>query len=148
VAWDRSLPPIQGKDAAFPAWKKALFMPAAKQIGRLGELMGSLDFWRLQPQPGVLVAPPAAALPPRQTAAAATLARDRALVYVPEGPSVELAPDALPPRPIFSWHNPRTGEGRAATPVLGKTYQVPTPAPGDWLLLVRGDPSTEDVSRH
>jgi hypothetical protein len=61
-----------------------------------------------------------------------------AVAYVPEDRSVEILLDQLPPRPQISWFNPRTGEISASVGVVtGSALQLPTPAEGDWLLLIR-----------
>jgi hypothetical protein len=115
-----------------------MYMPGAKQMAHLGNLMGSIEFWRLRPEPKCVATQPGSSAPHRYIAAAGTETKDLALVYVPEERSVELALESLPPGPAVTWLDPRTGDSTPAVAVLsGKACQFPTPQAGDWLLLLR-----------
>jgi hypothetical protein len=130
--------PSGSKTEDLPAWHKALFMPAARQMAHLASFMDSMNFWRLRPRPDFVGAQPGAAEPRRYLAAAATEAKDIALVYVPEDRTLEIMLEALPPSPSVSWLNPRTGENSPAVAVVGeRSCQFPTPDPGDWLLVMK-----------
>ena len=117
-----------------PAWHKALFMPAAKQMKYLAKLMGSVDFWRLRPQPNFLASQPSGSSQPPNVAAGSE-AKDLSLIYLPQDRTLEIFLAALPASPSIGWFNPRTGENSPAVAVVGgQTCQFPTPDPGDWLL--------------
>ena len=119
-------------------WRKALFMPAGKQMSYLARLMNSVDFWRLRPEQKAIAAQPGQESPARFIVAAATAAKDLSLVYVPEDRTLELLLDALPRSPSVGWFNPRTGENNPAVAVVtGSACQFPTPDPGDWLLMTK-----------
>ncbi len=141
VEWDRSTPEQKSKvkGGNLPLWKRAMFMPAAKEMTQMAGFVGGIDFWRLRPEPKALPAQPAGASPLKFIAAAATEAKDLALVYDPEARPLVLALEGLPPTPVGAWFNPRSG---ASTPVSlvveGKTCQVPSPPAGDWVLILRG----------
>jgi len=140
VQWDRSLPAekVSVRGGNLPLWKRAMYMPGAKQMAHLGNLMGSIEFWRLRPEPKCVATQPGSSAPHRYIAAAGTETKDLALVYVPEERSVELALESLPPGPAVTWLDPRTGDSTPAVAVLsGKACQFPTPQAGDWLLLLR-----------
>jgi len=138
--WDLSVatnaPKTLGSD--WPLWRRALFMPGAKQMTSLATLFNSVAFWRLRPRSQFVPAQPGDTSPARYIAAAGTEAKDLGLVYVPEDRTLELALDALPPSPTVTWFNPRTGENSPAVAVVGgNSCQFPTPDAGDWLLLLK-----------
>ncbi len=126
------------RQADLPMWQKALFMPAAKQMSVLASFVHSMDFWRLRPSPQLVAEQQGTATPHRHVAAAATESKDLVVVYVPEDRSVELMLEALQPSPDITWFNPRTGQNSPAVGVIGaRTGQFPTPATGDWLLIMK-----------
>ena len=140
VNWDRSAGPKdpQNKLSELPMWRKALFMPAAKQMSHLAKLMNVIDFWRLRPEPKIVALQPGQESPRRFVAAAGTEANDLSLVYVPEDRTLELVREVLPRSPTVGWLNPRTGENNPAAAVEGgSACQFQTPDPGDWLLLMK-----------
>ena len=60
------------------------------------------------------------------------------VAYVPRDRSIELKLNQLPPRPQINWFNPRDGSRSPAVGIVtGESLQLPTPAEGDWLLLIR-----------
>ena len=141
VNWDATveLQPEKTKGADLPLWRKAMFMPAAKQVSYLAKFMNSIDFWRLRPQPKAIASQPGQTSPRRFIAAASSEPNNLSVVYVPEDRTLEVLLDALPPSPSVSWLNPRTGENNPAVAVVGgRSCQFPTPDPGDWLLVMKG----------
>jgi hypothetical protein len=119
-------------------WQKALTLPTAEQMTNLYSFFAGIDFWRLRPMPEAIANNPGAQKPRRFIAAARTEQKDLLLVYVPEDRTVEVMLDALPPSPEVRWWNPRTGEKSAAVAVVtDRTCQFPTPAEGDWILVMR-----------
>ena len=138
--WDTSVWPTGEPTKAddLPTWRKALFMPAAKQMGLLARFMSRVAFWTLRPVPTAVVAQPGDQSPRRFIAAAGNPDKDLALVYVPEDSTLELHQEALPHSPTVSWFNPRTGGTNTAVAVQnGNSWQFPTPEPGDWLLTLK-----------
>jgi hypothetical protein len=138
--WDTTVNPTveKIKGADFPLWRKALFMPAAKQMVPLAKLMNSVDFGRLRPQPSVVAKQPGSESPRRSIAAVSSEPNALSLVYVPEDRTLEVLLTALPPSPSVGWVNPRTGESNPAVAVVGgNSCQFPTPDPGDWLLQMK-----------
>ena len=119
--------------ASLPLWHKALFMPAAKQLGMLARLMQSISFWQLRPDPQADVDESRT-----HFLAATNPQKSLALVYVPRDRTVSISVDSLPAPPTVMWFNPRNGESSPAVAVLsGHICQFPTPGPGDWLLFAR-----------
>ena len=51
---------------------------------RLDNFVGSLDFWRLKPDPKLIASQPGQTVPHRYLAGAETEGKDVAIVYVPE----------------------------------------------------------------
>ena len=138
--WDMSFGPKgrQTKGSDLPMWRKALFMPAAKQMSHLARLMNSMDYWKLRPDQKALAAQPGEEVPKRFIAAAGTDASDLLLAYVPEDRTLEVLISALPRSPSVAWFNPRTGEKSAAVAVVSEpACRFPTPGLGDWLLVVK-----------
>ena len=138
--WERDVGPGQEQATAadMAMWRKALFMPAAKQMASLARFLTATDFWRLRPDPKAVAGQPGEQSPGRFIAAASTEAKDLSIVYVPEERTLELVVEALPHSPAVTWFNPRTGENNpvAAVPA-GSSYKFPTPGPGDWLLVLK-----------
>jgi hypothetical protein len=138
--WDTTVYPKKDDrfGAGLPQWHKALFMPGAKQLGQIAGLFGSVEFWRLRPEPAVLAAAPldgSFAPPP---CPAATPTRDFSMVYAIKGPMLDLALDAMPRSPIVTWFNPRQGASSPAVAVVAQgKCQFPTPDPQDWLLVLK-----------
>jgi hypothetical protein len=61
-----------------------------------------------------------------------------ALVYLPEGPAVELLVAETLPRAVATWFNPRDGARTGATPsVTGDRARFSAPGAGDWVLLLQ-----------
>lgn len=135
---DGTKPPTDHPGTGTPLpWKKALTMPGAEQMSHLYTFFTGLDFWRLRPMPEAIVNNPGAQDPRRYIAAARTEKKDLTLVYVPEDRTVEILLEALPPSPEVRWWNPRTGERSPAVAVVTeRTCQFPTPAEGDWMLVM------------
>jgi hypothetical protein len=140
VNWDPTTEPTTDKSpgASLPLWHKALFMPAAKQMGALARVMNAIDFRQLRPDRKAVTSQPGDASPNRQIVAATKERRNLTIAYVPADRSLEIAVDALPSPPTVTWFNPRNDETSPAVAVVsGQTCQFPTPAEGDWLLVAR-----------
>ncbi len=138
--WDTTFGPgaEETKGTDLPMWRKAMFMPAAKQMSALAKLANLVDFWKLRPQPKLIASQPGNASPRRFIASASAEPNTLSLVYVPEDRSVEVLTAALPQSPSAGWLNPRTGDSSPAAAVMGGgTCQFPTPDPGDWVVVVK-----------
>jgi hypothetical protein len=136
---DGTKPPTDHPGTGTPQpWQKALKLPGAEQMKFARDFLTTNDFWRLRPAPMFVVNQPGLQSPGKYISVARTDQKDIMVVYVPEERSVELKLDALPPAPSVGWFNPRTGEGSPAVGVVTETTcQFPTPAEGDWVLLLR-----------
>jgi hypothetical protein len=137
--WDTTVGPKdeQTKAADLPMWRKALFMPGAKQVSHLAKLVDSVDLWKLRPQPKAIASQPGNVSPRQFIAAACAEPNTLSVVYVPEDRTVEVTHAALPPSSSAGWFNPRTGASIPAEGVLGgSSCKFSTPDPGDWLLVM------------
>jgi hypothetical protein len=115
-----------------------MFLPGAKQLSIAARFAISNEVWTLVPQPQFIAVQPGATVPRRFIVGAAAETKDLSIVYVPEDRTLEIILEALPPAPVVSWLNPRTGENTPAVAVVAsRTCQFPTPGLGDWLLMMR-----------
>ena len=138
--WDTTVEPKKEDafGAGLPLWHKALFMPGAKQLGQMANLFGSIPFWQLRPAPGLLASPPGDNTGAATPCAAASPAKDLALVYAPDERMLELSLDSMPRSPTVTWFNPRqAGNSPAVAVVVQGKCQFPTPSAGDWLLVLK-----------
>jgi hypothetical protein len=137
--WDDGKnPPTDHPGTGTPMpWAKALLMPGAEHMKVLANFFGTNSFERLRPTPVFVVNQPGASNPARYVAAARTDKKDVMIVYIPEDRTIEIKLDALPPSPNITWVNPKNGETSPAVAVVtANTCQFPTPAEGDWILLM------------
>jgi hypothetical protein len=126
------------KPEKLPVWQLSLFLPGAKQISYLGSLMNSTEWWNLHPAARSVANQPGRNSPRRYIAASESFAKNLSVIYVPEDRTLEVSLEALPPSPAIQWFNPRTGQKSAAVAVVGaRSCQLPTPDPGDWILLMK-----------
>ncbi len=135
--WDTSVDPnaTAGPGVGMPLWERALFMPGAKQMRALADLMSSIEFWRLRPRPEALANRSANR---DRVVAASISAKDLTLVYLPQSGSVDVSLRAMPSSPLISWLEPRQGSVHSAVAVVsGSVCQFPPPGEGDWVLLIK-----------
>lgn len=143
---DGTRPPTDHPGTGVPLpLPEALRMPGAEQMAHLSKFFNAMEFWKLRPAPDMLFAQPGKESPSRFIAAARSEAGDFAVVYIPEDGSVELNQDRLPPRFAASWMNPRNGEGAPVVAVVSdNVLQFATPGEGDWLLMLRTEPTEKE----
>ena len=140
TSWDSGtdLNPIAGIGAGMPLWERALFMPGAKQMRAVANLMNSIDFWRLQPRPDAVPSQAGQSTDEPHVVAASTSAKDLTFVYLPRSNPVDVSLQAMPASPVISWLEPRQGSTRSAVAVVsGSVCQFPPPGEGDWVLLIK-----------
>jgi hypothetical protein len=145
---DGTKPPTDHPSTGTPMpWRKALLMPGAEQMKNLLDFFTSIDFARLRPTPIFVVNQPGTATPSHYLAAARTDRKDIMIVYIPEDRTIEIKLDALPPSPNITWISPKTGEKSPAVAVVtANTCQFPTPAEGDWILLMTSAPRAKETA--
>ena len=131
--WDTSV------DASrIPLWRRSLFMAAAKQMSQLSYFMSDTQSWKLRPRSESVASQPGRVSPRSFVAAAATDNNSFTTFYTPQERTLDVVTKEMPRSPSISWLNPRTGATNAAVAVVGEaSCQLPTPDPGDWLLIMR-----------
>jgi hypothetical protein len=139
---DGTTPPTDHPSTGVPKpWRKALDLPGAREMTHVASLFTSIEFWRLRPAQQLLATQPGRESAASFVAAAASDARDLAVVYTPQVPTVSLVADMLPGG-TATWFNPRTGARTKASPArTGSTVTFHAPGEGDWLLLLQGPPA-------
>jgi len=126
------------KQSRMPTWQLSLFLPGARQMTNAVKLFDSANARALRPTPNSVASQPGHNSPRSYIASAESEAQDLSVTYVPESRTLELYLEALPPSPNMQWLNPRTGQKSPAVAVVGaRTCQMPTPDPGDWVLVVK-----------
>ena len=138
--WNAAPGPQAPADPAngLPFWEKALFLPGAKQVALMGTVLATNDFAGLRPARDALAGSAASASGPNLLAGAENADWRFGLFYTPAGQGIELRVTAIPPTPVMTWINPRTGGRQNAVAVLsGNSCEVSPPDAGDWLLLIR-----------
>lgn len=122
-------------------WNKALFLPGGQQMSHVAALMRFVGFEQLAPAPELLAKQPGNEAASRFIAAAASPAKDLAVIYVPEDRQLVLNRQALPQQPVMRWFNPRSGEWQDAAAVAeNQQLTCTTPAEGDWVMVIKGRP--------
>lgn len=132
---DGTQPPEDHESTGVPlAWREALTMPAAEQITHLVELFKSRAWWRLRPAQEILVTQ--LGIQEKERFVAAARSDDGlVMIYIPEGTTISLKADQLPPDVVAIWFNPRTGERHPAHIGLkADGWHVSAPDTADWLL--------------
>ncbi len=121
-------------------WSECLDYPGVRQMTILRDVMSSMEWWTLKPDRSLFVDEKEkedeefAAYP----MAARSEAGSFALLYLPNNPFIELDLSSFKQDVKGIWIDPRNGLRKSAG-LLRPAYgvQVRTPAPGDWLLLLR-----------
>lgn len=136
--WDDGKRPTTAHEhAGVPlAWRSALKMSAAEQIVHLANCFGSIDWWQLQPDAGIVAEQPGDRAAEQTISAARSSAGDLAVVYVPQGQHVTLNLESLKSDLSAFWLNPRTGS-RIPAAYTGEqeVCEFETPDAEDWLLI-------------
>lgn len=76
-------------------WWEAIAFPGSESIAHLRAVFNSIQWWRLDPCPQLLLNQPGADAPLAFIAAACSPERDLAVVYAPEGGTVSIRPGVL-----------------------------------------------------
>jgi hypothetical protein len=143
----REIPLDHPQSGEAPPWHEAMEAPGSADMHRLREFFGSIPWWRLRPAPELLAEQPGEATAERSIAAARTEEGDTAVLYIPEDRIVRLRGDVARGMHV-TWFDPRTGVRQpteSPAPDGSGTITFTTPAPGDWVLLLKG--STEHGAR-
>jgi outer membrane protein TolC len=107
----------------------------------LGRLLESVDWWTLLPDPSLLMHQPGLVDPAAHVAVARSAAGDQALVYLPQGGSIQLNRDRLSPGMQYYWFNPRDGNRSSPRDMQPDAFTAPNDQ--DWVLVLRLPPATD-----
>ncbi|MCF7669295.1 MAG: DUF4038 domain-containing protein [Verrucomicrobia bacterium] len=132
-------PPRSDLDSGtYLPWEKALTLSGAGQMRHVYSIFDSIDFWRLRPEPGLIMSQPGLEYPSRFIASSGSAEGDLAVFYLPDEGKVEVSMDKVPSPPVCTWFNPRTGERLPTAAVVSEQrLEFSAPGPGDWLLVIK-----------
>jgi hypothetical protein len=119
-----------------PPWDAGLDTPGVRSMALLRRFFDALPWWELRPAPELLAEQPGLRDPRRFVAAAMTQDKKLAVVYLPQGHSIELRAALLGRPTVARWFNPRAGAWTDAGQVNGATQSFATPDKNDWILYI------------
>jgi hypothetical protein len=128
-------PTDHGGTGTAERWDQAMDLPGSFEMTHLRDFIGSVEWWKLQPDPSVLDEQPGGGDPFRFVSAARTEDRDTTILYLPVGGEVTLTAGRVTEATQADWFDPRTGEWREAQPFASHRFRAPDHQ--DWLLLLR-----------
>jgi len=120
-------------------WFASLDTPGVEGIRVLAEVIGTLDWWKLEPTRAILSGPDVKADYSNFIACGRSHTRDFALCYVPGGTVPELNTYSFRNGAKATWIDPRTGTRQTPLDLLGNKDRVvfQPPSSEDWLLLIQ-----------
>ena len=135
---DGSGPPVDHPNSGTPLpWRQALTMPGAEQMAQVATLFSKIEWWRLRPEPLLVVNQPGAEAVTQTIMAAQAEAGDLVVVYLSVGGAVAIRTTRLKPNLQASWFNPRTGERAPIGPVDNtQIAHFQAPDQEDWVLIM------------
>lgn len=120
-----------------PLWRKALFLPGAKQVSNVAKELGKLPFWTLNSDRKILTNPPSER-PQGLITAASSDEGGLVVAYSPQGDAIRFAAGALPTQGAITWLNARTGESTTESGPIGT--ELTPPNKGGWIVIVKRNP--------
>lgn len=118
-------------------WHEAMHLPGSRCMAHLKAIFSSLDWWRLYPCPDLLRHQPGFESPARFISAACSKTHELAMIYSPEGGSVELNASLLKHDVGVQCFNPENGALLWQHPLRASHNKIETGGPGDRLLILR-----------
>lgn len=120
---------------SYDYWERAMEWNSAKQMTYLRDFFQSIDWWRLEPAPELMLNQPED--PVRLPVVAKSKAGDLLVAYLPDDTPLELNLAHLTETLQGTWYNPVTGEySSASRRVRPGIARFTPPGPGDWTLLL------------
>jgi hypothetical protein len=128
-------PPTDHPDTSIAkTWREVLSFPGSTQMKYLEEFFTSIAWWKLLPDPSLLVEHPGADDPAGHVSASRSAKGDLAVIYLPAGGRVKLKGGDLKDGLRAEWFGPRTGQ---RTEIQGSLIsQLVAPDHQDWVLLL------------
>jgi hypothetical protein len=118
-------------------WHKAMHFPGSRCMSHLKAIFSSLDWWRLYPCPDLLSNQPGRNFPTRFISSACSKTRDLAMIYSPEGGSIELNAGILKHQVSVQCFNPENGALLWQRSYGATCNRIDAGGPGDRLLILR-----------
>lgn len=118
-------------------WQKSLYLPGAKRLKAVHELLEEHSFETLSPSPELLAPSPA----PTASSPVSVIAdseRDRILIFLPKNTTAQLREDVLREGFVSTAINLLSDERIDVAPTsVSNTVEFSAPGDGDWLLLIK-----------
>jgi hypothetical protein len=131
---DGTAPPVAHPNTGIPLpWQQALTMDGAEQVRYLADLFESIEWWRLQPAPELLVSQPGDEVKARFITVSKSAEDDLIVVYIPQDREIMLDLSGQPDDLSAIWFDPRRGTRQPASLNGG---HFTTPGAGDWVLVL------------
>ena len=118
-------------------WSDAMHFPGSASMAHLKAIMCSLEWWRLNPCPELLLTQPGIKHPMLFIACACSADRDLAIIYAPEGGTVSIAPDFLVEDLSVTCLDPSNGAKIWQRQLRECAPRIDSGGPGDSLLVFR-----------
>ena len=105
----------------------------------LYQFFTSVDWWRFQPAPDMLLAQPIQSGMRAPAVAARTETGDMAVIYVPDDSALILDTRSLAANLMMEWVNVRTGDRTIGFTAIQRivNLNIVAPSAGDWLVWFR-----------
>jgi hypothetical protein len=123
--------------AKYDYWQKALQWESAFQMQHLHDFLAAVEWWRLEPDHGLILNQPTAVT--RRMVLARSAAGDLVVAYLPDNDGIEIAASAFAKPLSARWFDPVTGRYTPAAGAIGGdgTRRFTPRATGDWVLLLQ-----------
>lgn len=119
-------------------WFASLDNPGVEGIKVMAEVLGALEWWKLEPTRAILAGPPVKEDYSNYIQCGRSNSREFALCYVPAGTTPELNTYSFQNGARAIWIDPRTGVRQTPLEMLRKdTIPLAPPNGEDWLLLLQ-----------
>lgn len=118
-------------------WHEAMHLPGSRCMSHLKAIFSSLDWWRLYPNRDLLSDQPGRAFPARFIAAACSETHDLAVIYSPEGGSVQIDGNFLKRDASVQCFDPANGALLWQRNFWASHNNIDTGGLGDRLLILR-----------
>ena len=118
-------------------WHEAMHLPGSLCMSHLKKIFSSVEWWRLSPVPDLLSDQPGRAFPARFISAACSETHDAAVIYSPEGGSVQINPNFLKNDASVQCFDPANGALLWQRNFWTSHNNIDTGGLGDRLLILR-----------
>lgn len=121
-------------------WDKAIHLPGSTDMKYLHELFSSFEWWELRPDPALIADQPGDHDAAAFVAAARSIKKDWALLYLPVGQTISLRTEELAGPMFMRWFNPRSGKWSNTVRLSRPPPSITPPDHQDWVAWIGGKP--------